>query len=132
MRIARYDRTMNVTVRPVILLEDDSLLRALWAEGLSEAGFSVVPAANVAQAEAALQAVEGRAVLVADRTIEPGAPNGFQFAADALERFADLRVLYISGTHIAVRRRALGARERALLKPFAMAQMLAAARELSQ
>ena len=48
-----------------------------------------------------------------------------------MERFADLRVVYISGTHIAVRRRTLGARERALLKPFAMSQLVTAVRELN-
>ena len=121
---------MNATARPVILLEDDASLRALWAEGLQEAGLTALAAANVVEAEAAVQHVGGWAVLVADRTIEPATPNGFQFAADALERYPDLRVVYVSGTHIAIRRRALGERERALLKPFAMAQMLDAVRDL--
>ena len=46
------------------------------------------------------------------------------------EQFAGLRVIYVSGTHIAVRRRPLGPRERGLLKPFAMSQLLTAVREL--
>ena len=122
---------MNMIARPVILLEDDATLRALWAEGLSETGVSVIEAAGVPQAQAALEAAQGSAVLVADRSIDPGGPNGFQFAADALAQYPGLRVIYISGTHIAIRRRPLGERERGLMKPFAIAQLLAAVRELS-
>ena len=115
----------------IILLEDDAVLRGLMAEALTEAKFPVKEAPTWQLAESALNAAGGRATLVADRSIDVGGPNGFQFAADALERFADLRVIYISGTHIAVRRRTLGARERALLKPFAMSQLLTAVRELN-
>ena len=122
---------MSGTVRTIIVLEDDAVLRGLIAEVLTEASFPVKEAATRQLAEAALEAAEGRAILVADRSIDAGGPNGFQLAADALEKYADLRVVYISGTHIAVRRRTLGARERALLKPFAMSQLLTAVRELS-
>jgi DNA-binding response OmpR family regulator len=117
---------------PIILLEDDASLRSLMKEGLQEAGHGVEEVATGAGAQAALAAVEGRAILVADRSIEGASdgPNGFQIAADALEQYPALKVIYISGTHIAVRRRTLGPRERALLKPFAMTQLLAAVREL--
>ncbi len=122
---------MSETAAPIILLEDDAALRSLMAEMLSEGGFRVVEAATGQLAQAALVAAEGRAVLVADRSVDAGGPNGFQFAADALEQYPRLRVIYISGTHIAVRRRTLGERERALLKPFAMAQLVAAVRDLA-
>ena len=42
-----------------------------------------------------------------------------------------LRVIYVSGNHMAVRRRPLGERERGLLKPFAMSQLLSLVRELA-
>ena len=122
---------MNDTTRPIILLEDDGTLRALMAEGLTEARYRVVEAPTGQSAQAALAAANGRAILVADRSIDAGGPNGFQLAATALEHHPELRVIYITGTHIAVRRRAFGARERALLKPFAMAQLLGAVRELT-
>ncbi len=120
---------MNAT-RPIILLEDDTVLRRLMSEGLAEAGCRVVEAAP-GQLSDALATASGRAILVADRSIDTGGPNGFQLAADAMAHYPDLHVIYISGTHIAVRRRVLGPRERALLKPFAMTQLLAAVRELA-
>ncbi len=121
---------MSETARPIVLLEDDAMLRRLMAEGLAEAGYKVVEAPSGQLALTALAAAAGRAVLVADRSVDAGGPNGFQLAADALAQYPELRVIYISGTHIAVRRRTLGERERALLKPFAMAQLLGAVRDL--
>ncbi len=121
---------MNAT-RPIILLEDEAVLRRLMAEVLVEAGYQIVEAPTGKLANAALAAAEGRAVLVADRSIDAGGPNGFQLAADALVQYPQLNVIYVTGTHIALRRRLLGDRERALLKPFAMAQLLAAVRELA-
>ena len=121
---------MSDTRRPIILLEDDATLRGLMADILTEAGQRVVEAPTGQQALAALTAAEGRAVLVADRSVDADGANGFQLAADALLAYPELRVIYVTGTHIALRRRVLGERERALLKPFAMTQLLAAVREL--
>ena len=123
---------MSHSTLPIILLEDDAVLRSLLAEGSKEAGYTVQEVATGAGAQAALAAVSGRAILVADRGLEAnaGGLNGFQIAAEALELYPDLKVIYITGTHIAVRRRPLGLRERALLKPFAMTQLLSAVRDL--
>ena len=111
-------------------MEDDSTLRALLADGLRDAGYPVLEAATGSQAKDALAAAEGRVILVADRSVDKEGPNGFQLASEALERSPELSVIYISGTHIAIRRRTLGERERALLKPFAMSQLLTMVREL--
>ena len=111
-------------------MEDDVVFRALLADGLRDARYAVVETGSSAQAEQALSAAQGRAILVADRSVDGEGPNGFQYASEAMGRYADLRVIYISGTHIAVRRRTLGDRERALLKPFAMSQLLNSVREL--
>lgn len=115
---------------PIILLEDDKFLRALLADGLQHAGLPAIEAATKDAARRALATVAGRAVLMADRSLDADGPNGFQFAADALTAFPDLRVIYVSGTHLAIRRRVLGQRERALLKPFAMVQFLSTVRDL--
>ena len=106
--------------------------RELLADGLVHAGYAVIGAATGMEAKVALAAVEGRALLVADRLLGLDGPNGCQIAAEALAQYAALRVIYVSGTHIAVRRRTLGERERALLKPFAMTQLLAAVRDLTR
>ena len=114
----------------IILLEDDVTFRRLLADGLHDADYPVAETATGAQVKDALAAAKGRVILVADRSVDKDGPNGFQIASELLELHPDLRVIYISGTHIAVRRRTLGARERALLKPFAMSQLLTAVREL--
>ncbi len=115
----------------MILLEDDLILLGLMADGLRADRYTVVETDTLAEASAALQAVEGNAVLIADRSVgKDGAINGFQLAADALEAYPALRVIYITGTHIAIRRRQLSERERGLLKPFAMSQLVTALHEL--
>ncbi len=111
-------------------MEDDDTFRALLADGLRDAQYPVVEAATGAATRQALSAAEGRAILVADRSVDAEAPNGFQLASEAMVEYPELCVIYISGTHIAIRRRVLGERERALLKPFAMSQLLTAIREL--
>jgi DNA-binding NtrC family response regulator len=129
--VAGYDDSVTDAVKTVILLEDDLALRSLLADGLEEAQYTVVQTGTGAEADAAIDTVAGKAVLVADRSVssEEG-PNGFQIAAAALERYPALRVIYISGTHIAIRRRTMGKRERGLMKPFAMSQLMATLRDL--
>lgn len=123
---------MSQSAVPVILLEDDPTLRLLMSDALDEAGYRVVEAATGQAGLAAIAAAAGNAILVADRSIDGGGPNGFQLAADALQQHPALRVIYVSGTHIAVRRRVLSERERGLLKPFAMAQLVSTVRELAR
>ncbi len=111
-------------------MEDDVALRSMLADGLREARYTVIEAGTGAQTLQALNAAAGCAILVADRAVDADGPNGFQLASDAMAIYPDLRVIYVSGTHIAIRRRQLGARERALPKPFAMSQLLSFVREL--
>ncbi len=108
-------------------------MRSLIADGLQAARYTVVETGSGLAAEQAISAAAGNAILVADRQVESqeSGPNGFQLAAKALEQHPSLRVIYISGNHMAVRRRPLGDRERALLKPFAMSQLLTLVRELA-
>jgi DNA-binding response OmpR family regulator len=111
-------------------MEDDVILRSMLADGLRDARYTVIEAGTGALTRQALSAVAGRAILVADRSVDAEGPNGFQIASEAMAEYPALRVIYITGTHIAIRRRALGERERALLKPFAMSQLLTSVREL--
>ena len=114
----------------IILMDDDATFRGLLADGLRDANYKVVEAATGPQAKDAVESVQGAAILVADRALDKDGPNGFALAAAALEQYPTLRVIYISGTHIAIRHRTLGPRERGLLKPFAMSQLLLMVREL--
>ena len=124
---------MSETRTPIILLEDDRALRSLIADGLRAARYTVVETATNQAALAAIATAEGNAILVADRQIElaENGQNGFQLATQALEQHPNLRVIYISGNHMAVRRRPLSPRERALLKPFALSQLLTLVRDLA-
>ena len=124
---------MSEATTPIILLEDDRSLRSLIADGLQAARYTVVETGSTQAAVAAISAANGKAILVADRQIEAqhAGTNGFQAAAQALEQHPMLRVIYVSGNHMAVRRRLLSDRERALLKPFAMSQLLTLVRELA-
>ena len=108
------------------------MLRSLMADGLQSSRYKVIETGTCPQAVAAIAASGGRAILIADRQVEQPntGPNGFQFATQALSENPDLRVIYVSGNHMAVRRRELSVRERALLKPFAMSQLLTLVREL--
>ena len=123
---------MSETKATVILLEDDATLSELVTDGLRSAGYRAVATANVQQMHDAVAAVDGNATLVADRMLPDQGPNGFQAAAAELEQYPALRVIYMSGTHLAVRRREMGPRERGLIKPFAIKQLLGLVRELSR
>ena len=102
------------------------------ADGLQSARFTVIETGGGPAALAAIAAAEGNAILVADRQLEgkDEGQNGFQIAAQALDQHAALRVIYVSGNHMAIRRRPLSPRERSLMKPFAMSQLLTLVREL--
>ena len=119
----------------VILLEDDAGLRGLMAEGLGEQHYHVVEAPDVAAASRAIHAVDGHAVLVADRALGATAnaqnANGFVAAAQALAEYPALRAVYTSGTHQVLRHRQLSARERSLPKPFALSQLVSTVRTLA-
>lgn len=66
------------TVRHVVLVENEPLMRDLLAKSLESAGFMVTTAANAADAKRALLSVDPDA-FVLDVELGPG-PNGFDFA----------------------------------------------------
>ena len=114
----------------MVVLEDDPALLGLIGEGLRDYGYAVVETAKVGAARSALEGLDGRAILVVDRSVGSDGPVGFKLAGEALQRWPALRVVYITGTHLAAKRLVLSERERALLKPFALSQLEAAMRAL--
>ncbi len=118
--------------RDIVLMEDDELLRTIIVEGLQDAGYRVSEVATGAEALARLDTMAPPRLLIADRKLSPTneAPNGFQVAADALARYADLKVIYVSGTHLALRHRQITTRERVLYKPFAISKLVEMLRDL--
>jgi CheY-like chemotaxis protein len=84
-------------MRLLLLVEDDALVRATLAEGLSDAGFEVLEAED---AESALGLVASRddiAVLLTDINL-PGA-DGFSLARAARRLRPRLPVVYASGRY---------------------------------
>lgn len=114
----------------IILLEDDLGLRGLIADGLRDHHYTVIETGTVDAAAQAIHDLDGHAILVADRSVGTRPPNGFDAAAEALARYPALKAVYMSGTHIAIRHRQLSCRERSLLKPFALAQLVTEVRHL--
>lgn len=115
----------------VLLLEDDRMLRELMTEGLRDAGYTVVALEGAGQLAAELDRLAGSAVLVADRDIGSATTSGFEVAAAALERHPALKVIYVSGTQLALKHRILSTRERSLLKPFAVSQLAGLVKQLA-
>jgi CheY-like chemotaxis protein len=110
------------TIRTLLLVEDDPLVRSSLAEALADAGFQVLEAPD---AEAALDMVAARddlAVMLTDINL-PGA-DGFALARAARRLRPRLPVVYASGrAREADRRRALPGTI-LLAKPFTLANAI--------
>jgi CheY-like chemotaxis protein len=110
------------TIRTLLLVEDDPLVRSSLAEALADAGFQVLEAPD---AEAALDMVAARddlAVMLTDIYL-PGA-DGFALARAARRLRPRLPVVYASGrAREADRRRALPGTI-LLAKPFTLANAI--------
>ncbi len=116
---------------PILLLEDDRMLLDLMQDGLSDEGYTVLAIRDPERLQPELERLGGRAILVADRDIGAQVASGFDIAAAALEQFPALRVIYVSGTQLALKHRQLSPRERSLLKPFAISQLSGLAKQLA-
>ena len=117
----------------VLLVEDEPLVRELLAEDMADAGLDVAEAPN---AEAALgaAAAAGEAgrppcVLVTDVDLGAGM-DGLALAAEVRRRWPGVGVVYVTGRPSNLDGHALGARERFLTKPFALARLTTAVRDL--
>lgn len=106
----------------VLVVEDEPLIREAVARGLREAGFRVEEAAT---AEAALAMVEDAAaasgpplVVVTGLHLGPGL-DGVALGAEALRRWPEVGVVYMTCHPDALDGRLLGPREHYVVKPVA-------------
>ena len=111
---------------PVLVAEDEALIRMLLEEELTEAGFQVVPAADGHQAEAKLEAEAPRlCAIVTDIRLGRG-PSGWDLARRAREQEPSVAVVYVSGDSIH-EWAAKGVPNSVMVsKPFAPAQVITA------
>lgn len=84
-------------IAPILLVEDDFLIRATLAAYLRErGGFTIVEADDATEALAVIEAYPRLSILVTDIQI-PGVLNGVGVAAAARRKWPDLPVLYVTG-----------------------------------
>jgi CheY-like chemotaxis protein len=81
-----------------LVADDDAIIRMDAADILSDAGFRVHEAANVAEAKAILQqARESIQLLFTDVQMPPGELNGFDLARNCHESWPHISILVASG-----------------------------------
>jgi len=113
----------------VLVVEDEALNRALMVESLSDAGFQVHEAESVREAESLLSA-DGYHLLITDIHM-PGDANGLDLAARTHQAEPDLPILFVTGRpDVMDQLRGAGIRGAVLPKPFALAELVRAARAL--
>jgi CheY-like chemotaxis protein len=106
-------------VQPLLVVEDEALIRINLIDVLNEGGYTVDECAS---GNAAIANIDSRDVLhglITDINIGSG-PNGWHVARQARQKFPDIAVVYISWTAEGVPNSLI------LQKPFADAQLLSA------
>ena len=116
---ANEARRNNKTYRPVVLLvEDETLLRETTAEYLRLSGFTVVEAANAAEALAAFAAGKSVDVVFSDVRLAVGTMDGFKLARWVHRHHRGVPVLLTSGHGEAIRAAALVGGSSFVAKPY--------------
>ncbi len=82
--------------QPILVVEDDGLIRMDLADVLSDSGFDVVEAANADQALALLEAGIPVKAMLTDIDM-PGSMNGIKLANLTASRWPECRIIVISG-----------------------------------
>lgn len=80
----------------VLVVEDEPLVRMDIADNLEDAGFSVVEAANAAEAIAALERDATIQIIFTDVDM-PGSMDGLKLAAAVADRWPPIRIIVTSG-----------------------------------
>jgi len=110
---------------PVIVAEDEPLIRLTLVEALEEGGYTVIEATDGQAAVDQIARLEHLRGLVTDIRMGPG-PDGWEVAHRAREKFDTVAVVYVTGDSI-VQWPANGVPQSvALQKPFASAELVAA------
>jgi CheY-like chemotaxis protein len=116
----------------VLVVEDDSRVRAATVRALESAGYEVVVAANGIEALAIQPGELARVKLLLTDVIMPGHMSGVAIAASLTARHPTLRVLYVSGhaEDALLYRRVLDPGVEFLSKPFTSSSLLGRVRNV--
>jgi CheY-like chemotaxis protein len=112
-------------VQPLLVVEDEALIRINLIDVLNEGGYTVDECAS---GNAAIANIDSRDVLhglITDINIGSG-PNGWHVARQARQKFPDIAVVYISGDSVDAWTAEGVPNSLILQKPFADAQLLSA------
>ncbi|MGQ0534118.1 MAG: response regulator [Caulobacteraceae bacterium] len=115
----------------ILVVEDDAQVRLLAAESLRERGYTVIEAANGAEAVASIDSGAHIDLVLTD-VVMPGAMTGKEVAEHALQAKPNIKVLFTSGYADAsvMRNRLVKAGARFLSKPYRGGQLAATVRSL--
>lgn len=112
-------------VPPILVAEDEPLIRLALVEALEVGGYSVLEAADGRSAWNEIDRAEQLRGLVTDIRIGNG-PNGWEIAQHAREKFPTLAVVYVTGDSIGEWPANGVPQSTVLQKPFASAELVTA------
>ena len=119
-----------VALRPILLVEDDSLIRSALVECFEADGFLVVEAADAEEAADLLGSGLFPPVLVTDINLGPG-HDGLALADEMHRVWPAVPVVFITGRIDMLRSRGLKAGEHMVPKPFPLSTLLTLVRRLA-
>jgi len=116
----------------ILLVEDEWLIRTMFAEELMEGGFEVCEAEDGDQASALIMEDPTLYTLLVTDIHMPGSLDGIEVARLLRARHPDLPVIYTTGRPDVLNAlQHLGAKEVLLCKPFALSALLAGSGEVN-
>jgi two-component system, response regulator PdtaR len=130
LTVRLYSRMPAMSPPRILVVEDESFVRALIVERLAEAGFEV-DQADTSDAAVRLLDADGYKLLVTDMHL-PGALNGAELAERSHKKKSDLPVVFVHGRHEVVRRlEKAGIRSEVLPAPFALDELVGIVQRLT-
>jgi DNA-binding response OmpR family regulator len=129
LAVGRQHENKPMTRTRILVVEDESLVRELMVEVLTEAGFEVDDADSADEADKLLD-IDGYKLLVTDIHM-PGKLDGMELAQRSLKRKPGLPILFITARpDVLERLRTPTSIVSNIAKPFDLARMVAAVRQL--
>ena len=112
-------------VRPILIVEDDVLIRMGLVEAMLAGGFTIEECGDGAAAMAQIEASSELQGLITDIRLGDG-PNGWEVAHQARKKFPNIAVIYVTGDSFADWTAEGVPNSLILQKPYADAQLMTA------